>query len=62
MHLVRLMRMGKEILETGKVIVRRPVEKDIDAIYKAGSSPLPKSPDRNQLDKWCIDMVEEAHR
>ena len=86
MHLVRLMRMGKEILETGKVIVKRPdreellairhhgiwsyeqlvsyaedKQKEIDSIYLAGISPLPKAPNRVFLDKWCRDISEAAH-
>jgi hypothetical protein len=36
MHLVRLMRMGKEILETGKVIVKRPDREELLAIRNAG--------------------------
>lgn len=84
MHLVRLMRMGHEILTTGKVNVRRAADReellairnhgiwsydqivqyaeDMDAalteIYKAGTSQLPKEPDRVALDKECISMIE----
>jgi hypothetical protein len=86
MHLVRLMRMGKEILETGKVVVRRPdreelldirhngiwsydqlvayaeeKEKEIDAIYASGTSPIPKSPNREQLDGYCIGFTRASH-
>lgn len=85
MHLVRLMRMGEEILTTGKVIVKRPdreellairhhgiwtydqlitwaesQEKKLEEIYKSGKSPVPKSPDRNELDRHCISIIEEA--
>jgi len=82
LHLVRLMRMGKEILTTGKVLVFRPdrdelkeiksgswkyeqieeyaetMEKEIASLYDA--SPLPKEPNRNELDKLCIGVVEKC--
>lgn len=82
MHLVRLMRMGHEILTTGKVIVKRPdreellairneglwpyekmieygekMDAELNRIYDAGTSPLPKAPDREKLDKLCIDII-----
>jgi hypothetical protein len=79
MHLVRLLRMCREILTTGKVIVKRPdaeellairngampyddlvawaesEDKAMDALYK--SSTLPHAPDREELDKLCIEIV-----
>ena len=82
-HLVRLLRMGQEILETGKVIVRRPdaeellairdgdwsydrliewaeeQEEVLDQLYKS-SDILPHKPDRNKLDKLCIELVEAS--
>ena len=85
MHLVRLMRMGEEILTTGKVIVKRPdreellairnkglwsyeklieyaeaMNEKLDNIYKAGTSPLPKEPDRCALDRECQALQEAA--
>jgi predicted nucleotidyltransferase len=79
MHLVRLMRMGHEIVSTGKVIVKRPDAKELLEIragawtyerllefaenmekyieVAAGSSPLPRAPNREALDKLCIDLV-----
>lgn len=82
MHLVRLMRMGKEILSEGKVIVYRPdrdelkairdgawkydkveeyaeqMEQEIASLYV--SSTLPKEPNRNELDKLCIGVVQKC--
>jgi predicted nucleotidyltransferase len=43
-HLVRLMRMGKEILETGKVVVFRPDREELLAIRNGA---------------WTYDQVEE---
>lgn len=81
-HLVRLLRMCREILETKKVNVYREdaaellsirngawdydrlmefvqeEEVRIDEAYK--KSTLPKSPDRNKLDKLCIALVERG--
>lgn len=84
MHLVRLLRMGEEILKTGKVHVRRPDREELLAIrnhgiwkyddliewaekkdeeltefYESGKSPLPHSPPREELDKLCVELVEE---
>jgi predicted nucleotidyltransferase len=84
MHLVRLMRMGKEILSTGKVLVFRPdreellairngawtyeqieeyaeqMEQEIASLYE--TSPLPKEPNRVELDRLCIKVIEERLR
>ena len=84
MHLVRLMRMGKEILSTGKVQVYRhdreellairngaweyskveeyaeQMEQEIASLYE--TSPLPKEPNRVELDKLCIKVIEERLR
>jgi predicted nucleotidyltransferase len=81
MHLVRLMRMCREILTTGRVNVRRPdaeellnirrgawsydrligwakaEEEAMDAV--AAASKLPKSPDREFLDKICRGAICE---
>lgn len=81
MHLVRLLRMCREIVERGEVNVRRPDREELLAI-RAGSrsyedlvtwaegqdaeisvllarSPLPKSPDREALDKLCCELIGE---
>ena len=44
MHLVRILRMGKEILTTGKVIVRRPDAEELLAIRRG---------------KWSLDQLLE---
>ena len=83
-HLVRLLRMSKEIMTEGKVIVKRPdaeellqirdgawsydeliewadkQQEEIDQIYKDGTSPLPKVPKIEKLNKLCEEIVEEA--
>ncbi|MDP2306617.1 MAG: nucleotidyltransferase domain-containing protein [Pseudomonadota bacterium] len=85
-HLVRLLRMGKEILTTGDVRVWRGdidaaelleirsgaweydrliayadgVEEDLEKLYRAGASPLPREPDRAALDELCVELVEAA--
>jgi predicted nucleotidyltransferase len=86
MHLVRLMRMGEEILRDGKVLVKRQdreelldirnngiwkyedlvewaekKDQELDIIYKAGTSPLPKSPDRTLLNAWCSSLIQTHH-
>lgn len=80
-HLVRIMRMGKEILSTGEVIVFRPDRDELKAIRNGAwsyeqieeyansaekeiltlseTSSLPDKPDRNFLDKLCIDTIED---
>lgn len=80
MHLVRLLRMCREILTTGQVLVKRPDREELLAI-RAGAwryedlltwaenedqalnelyktSPLPRTPDRHQLDALCIEVIE----
>lgn len=85
-HLVRLLRMGKEILTTGEVHVWRGdidaaelleirsggwdydrliewadgVEAELEGLYTAGTSPLPREPDRAALDRLCVELVEAA--
>lgn len=83
MHLVRLMRMGWEILTYGNVWVKRPDAEELLAIRQGAwpyeqmvqyandmedkinaaydTSPLPKAPDRNALDKLCVKLVQEKH-
>lgn len=80
-HLVRLIRMCREVLMTGKVIVKRPdreellairngawtyeklmefaeaEEKALDELYLT-SNILPKTADKEKLDKLCIKLVE----
>lgn len=82
-HLVRLIRMCREVLTTGKVIVKRPDREELLAIRNGAwtydqlieftekeelelnelyltSTTLPKVPDRNKLDKLCIELVEKS--
>jgi predicted nucleotidyltransferase len=82
-HLVRLIRMCREVLTTGKVIVKRPdreellsirngawsyekliefadsEEKSLNELYMT-CNVLPKTPDRELLDKLCIKLVEKS--
>jgi uncharacterized protein len=80
MHLVRLMRVCKEILSEGKVRVRRPDAEDLLSIRRGewtyeqvvehaevldkecellyATSKLPRSPDREAIDRRVIDMTE----
>jgi predicted nucleotidyltransferase len=85
-HLVRLLRMGREILTTGQVHVWRGdidaaelleirgggwdydrliswadgVEAELEELYRSGRSPLPREPDREGLDRLCVELVEGA--
>jgi predicted nucleotidyltransferase len=81
-HLVRLLRMCREILETGQVIVKRPDAKELLAIKNGAwsyekilefatredklldevkkQSKLPRTPDRDRLDKLCQEIVRES--
>lgn len=81
-HLVRLMRMCREILVTGRVLVRRPDAEELVSIRNgawsydklrewadtedaaleelAKTSPLPKSPDIESIDRVCVALVAEA--
>jgi len=85
-HLVRLMKMAKEILSEGKVIVKRPDAEEllgirngsmsyeevvkwaefqdgaIQEIYDSGSSPLPKKPDLNKIDKLHKEVLEAVFK
>lgn len=78
MHLVRLLRMCREILTTGDVIVKRPDREELlairngawtyerlvawaeeedaalDALYRTSS--LPNAPDRDALDRLCVEL------
>lgn len=80
-HLIRLIRMAKETMATGQVIVKRPdrdellaikncawsyerivefadnAEAELDKAY-AECNVLPREPDRERLDRLCIEMVE----
>lgn len=83
-HLVRLLRMGREILTSGEVHVWRG-DRDRDellairagawtydrlmewadqedaamtALYDAGTSPLRREPDREAIDRLCVELVE----
>jgi uncharacterized protein len=49
MHLVRLMRMGEEILSQGKVIVKRPDAEELLAI-RHGAWPF------EQIHEWAMEM------
>lgn len=85
-HLVRLLKMCREILEQGEVNVWRGdrdaeellairngawtyeqvvewaerEDAELDAIYKTNKYVVAKQPDRNAIDKLCIELVEEA--
>lgn len=84
-HLVRLLRMGYEVLLTGKLTVYREndhkelmeirnggwsydklityaqdTQFDLDELYKAGSSPLPFSPDYKKIDELCLVLLDGA--
>ncbi len=83
-HLVRLTRMCREILETGKVLVRRPDAEELLAIRNgawsyeqliewfdrangeldsvAVASRLPKTPDFEEIDRLCVELIGEAIR
>jgi predicted nucleotidyltransferase len=83
-HLVRLMRMCREILTTGQLLVRRPDREELLAIRNgawtidrlvewaerqdaemgavAEASALPRSADREALDRLCVELVEESFR
>lgn len=87
-HLVRLLRMGREILVDGAVHVWRgdrdreellalrrgawsydelvewaeQQDAELEAIYRANTSPLPKRPDRKALDALCVELVEASLR
>lgn len=79
-HLIRLLRMCREILTEGKVVVKRPDREELLAIRNGAwkyeelvewaqkqdtelvevmkTSKLPHAPDREALDKLCIELVE----
>lgn len=82
-HLVRLIRMCREVLLTGKVVVKRPDFKELLFIRNGGwtyeqliefaeqqeqelnelynlCTILPKSPDKEKLDKLGIKLVEKS--
>ena len=80
-HLVRLLKMCREILEGKGVIVKRPnaeelleirngawtydqlvefAETEDKALYEVmKQSPLPRTPPRDQLDRLCVDLIEQ---
>lgn len=82
-HLVRLIRMCREVLMTGKVIVKRPdreellsirngawtydqliefaekEELELNKLYNS-TNILPKVPNKEKLDKLCIELVEKS--
>lgn len=85
-HLVRLLRMGREILTTGRVHVWRgdidadelrairsgawsydrlvtwaeQEDADLSEVYAAGTSPIRREPDRQELDEACVRLVRAA--
>lgn len=90
-HLVRLLKMGREILTTGKVHVWRGEggpgdaeeirairkgawtyeqvvewaereDAELEAIYRERRYVVPKQPDREAIDRLCIELVETALR
>jgi uncharacterized protein len=84
-HLVRLIRMCRETLLTGKVQVKRPdrdellairngawtyeqliefaerEEAELNELYNTADA-LPKIPNKNKLDRLCIELIEESLR
>jgi len=82
MHLVRLLRMCREILTEGAVRVRRPDADELKAIRDGAwpyerlvewarqeeaalpgleaASSLPREPDREAVDRLCVELTEEA--
>lgn len=54
MHLVRLMRMGDEILSQGRVIVKRPDAEELLAIRNGAWS-------FEKLDEWALTMDRKLH-
>lgn len=81
MHLVRLLKMCREIMETGNVIVKRPDREELLAIRSGAwsleklvewatyedncmnelyiNSKLPKSPNRDAIEKLMMELIEE---
>jgi len=84
MHLVRLLRMCREILETGIVRVKRPDAEELLAIRNGKwtlkelceyaenenreldevcrKSPLPDEPDMVEIDRRCVEIMQEGLR
>lgn len=61
MHLVRLMRMGHEILTTGKVIVKRPDREELLAIRNEGIWPYEKMIEYGEtMDKELTRIYESG--
>jgi len=82
MHLVRLFRMGIEILEGKGVIVNRPDAEELNTIRNGAwsydkligyankcedklnrlyeFSSLRTNPDRNKIDKLCVNLIEKV--
>lgn len=82
MHLVRLLRMCREILSEGVVRVRRPDADELRSIRDGAwpygrlvewaweeelalpgleaASPLPREPDREAVDRLCVELTEDA--
>jgi len=59
MHLVRLMRMCREILETGRVVVKRPDAEELLAI-RAGAWPLDRLIEWAEREDVALDEVAKA--
>lgn len=82
-HLIRLLRMGGEFLDTGKLTVERSdaqdfidikrglwslekVKEEADKLFaineeKNENSPLPEVPNKNKVERLCVDLVTEFH-
>jgi len=60
MHLVRLMRMGKEILETGKVIVFRPDREELLEIRNGSWEYERVEEYANRMEKEIIELYETS--
>lgn len=87
-HLVRLLKMCREILTTGEVNVWRggrdadellairngawtyeqvvewaeKEDAELEALYRSGKYVIPKEPDREAIDRLCVELIEEALR
>ncbi len=56
MHLVRLMKMGREIMETGQVIVKRPDREELLAI-RSGAWPIDKLIEWAETEEKYLDEL-----
>jgi predicted nucleotidyltransferase len=59
-HLIRLMRMCKEILETGKVVVKRPDREELLFVKNGGRSYDSIVEEADTLDKQCDELYKTS--